>query len=284
MNYFQKVGSRVRAMYGDNENPVAWYDAVIDRVIIDDNDGNTNHNVPKFVVTFPEYGNTEVVMLGEIDMPQRLIASGSGNHHSDNICKRPYYYHENNVFSHGDNRLLDDMRRSKKHWSDTNLEEKNHTRMINDNNYIDRQSNECYPFNYSYSYQHKRGNVPTRHQKRDKSTPSTKCNDSSLMEEVLRREREKCAAKGKAYASRPATFKESIAITERVVKQSHITQSLMKDEKFRRSRQSNIQLSDKYSKSTFTQPFVSTCPGKRKTYNNLAALEEKKRKLIARYG
>merc|ERR1712032_1603593 len=127
-----------------------------------------------------------------------------------------------------------------------------------------------------YGYRQKWGNVPRGYQERDIfiSTSSPKFNDSSLMEEVLRREREKCASKGKAYSSRPATFKESIAITERVVKQTFISPSLMKDEKFRGNRQKDIQLSDTYSKSTFIQP-----SGKRKTHEELAALEEKKRKL-----
>lgn len=285
MNYFQKVGSRVRAMYGDDENPVAWYDAVIDSVITDDNDGNTDYNVPKFVVTFPEYGNTEVVMLGEIDMPRRHTAPDSGNHISDNIDKTHYYHHGNKVFDYRDNRLLDDLRKSDKAWSSINLEGKHHIGKKSDNDFIGRRSIEYYRFNHSYGYRHKKGNVQTRHQKRDViiSTPSSRFNDSSLMEEVLRREREKCAAKGKAYASRPATFKESIAITEKVVKQSHIQPSLMKDEKFRGSRQRDIKLSDAYSKSTFNQPPLSTFH-KRKTDEELAALEEKKRKLIERYG
>lgn len=28
MQYFQTIGNRVRALYGDEENPVTWYDAV----------------------------------------------------------------------------------------------------------------------------------------------------------------------------------------------------------------------------------------------------------------
>lgn len=69
MSYFKKLGSSVRALYGDDENPVEWYDAVVDRVITRDDESNQVLRYPKFVVTFPEYGNTEVVSLGEMDMP-----------------------------------------------------------------------------------------------------------------------------------------------------------------------------------------------------------------------
>jgi pre-mRNA-splicing factor 38B len=63
------VGQSVRALYGDEDNPVQWYDAVIDRVITQD--PITGHALvhPQFVVTFPEYGNTETVSLGELDIP-----------------------------------------------------------------------------------------------------------------------------------------------------------------------------------------------------------------------
>jgi pre-mRNA-splicing factor 38B len=68
MQHFQTVGSRVRALYGDEENPVTWYDAVVDRVITVDEETREPLSRPKFVVTFPEYGNTEIVSLGEMEM------------------------------------------------------------------------------------------------------------------------------------------------------------------------------------------------------------------------
>jgi pre-mRNA-splicing factor 38B len=67
MKYFQTLGSRVMALYGDDESPVEWYEAVIDRVITRDEQGNALVH-PKFIVTFPEYGNTETVTLGEVDV------------------------------------------------------------------------------------------------------------------------------------------------------------------------------------------------------------------------
>ncbi len=54
MDYFQKVGNKVIAMYGDEENEVTWYDAVIDRVLWKDDETGTPFSRPKFIVTFPE--------------------------------------------------------------------------------------------------------------------------------------------------------------------------------------------------------------------------------------
>jgi pre-mRNA-splicing factor 38B len=69
MIYFKTLGSKVQALYGDDENPLRWYDAVVDRVITKDEETNQVLRFPKFLVTFPEYGNTEIVTLGEMDMP-----------------------------------------------------------------------------------------------------------------------------------------------------------------------------------------------------------------------
>jgi pre-mRNA-splicing factor 38B len=50
-------GAKVRAIYSDEENEPAWYDAVIDNL----EDG-------KYWVTFPEYGNQSLVDLGEMEL------------------------------------------------------------------------------------------------------------------------------------------------------------------------------------------------------------------------
>ncbi|KAJ8613356.1 hypothetical protein CTAYLR_002259 [Chrysophaeum taylorii] len=55
------VGANVRAIYADDNNEPAWYDAVIDAV---EKIGDT----AKYWVTFPEYGNQELVRLGDIEL------------------------------------------------------------------------------------------------------------------------------------------------------------------------------------------------------------------------
>lgn len=75
MEFFQKLGSEVMALYGDEENPVTWYKAVVDRVIHRDDKGSLL-KYPRFVVTFLEYGNTETVTLGEMDVVGGAASSG----------------------------------------------------------------------------------------------------------------------------------------------------------------------------------------------------------------
>jgi len=56
------VGARIRALYEDEDNPLTWYDAIIEEVVEPEQEWET----PKYFVTFPEYGNQETVTLGEV--------------------------------------------------------------------------------------------------------------------------------------------------------------------------------------------------------------------------
>jgi pre-mRNA-splicing factor 38B len=87
MRHFQNLGSQVMALYGDDENPTTWYNAVVDRVISTDEAGFTLKH-PKFVVTFTEYGNTETVNLGEMDTLDgswRKEDPAKDNRHADDL-------------------------------------------------------------------------------------------------------------------------------------------------------------------------------------------------------
>lgn len=81
------------ALYGDEENPVQWYRAVVDRVITKDDVTGEHFKFPKFVVTFPEYGNTETVSLGELD-------ELDGNWHKDRLADpgRPRHRNEESLY------------------------------------------------------------------------------------------------------------------------------------------------------------------------------------------
>jgi len=104
MEYFKTISSRVQAMYGDDDNPITWYDAVVDRVLLPTTNDATSYDspYPKFIVTFPEYGNTETVTLGELDMPNTHntapVASSSGYQQSyddPRLNRQPYDNHYN---------------------------------------------------------------------------------------------------------------------------------------------------------------------------------------------
>ena len=55
--------ANVRGLYEDEENPRAWYDCIIDSVEAPVHEWET----PKYWVTFTEYGNSELLSLGQID-------------------------------------------------------------------------------------------------------------------------------------------------------------------------------------------------------------------------
>lgn len=114
MEYFQRLGSKVQALYGDESNPVTWYDAVVDRVLLKDDNGVEFYR-PKFVVTFTEYGNTETVTIGEMDMPgvdhtvssrevERERAPYHERHRSDNERDRDRSYDRRRETRHYDDR------------------------------------------------------------------------------------------------------------------------------------------------------------------------------------
>ena len=94
MEHFKRVGAAVRALYGDEENPVTWYDAVVDRVLTQDDATGEPLSRPKFIVSFPEYGNTETVSIGEIDLRGGGgggACGGRGNDHRSHGNDHRYY-------------------------------------------------------------------------------------------------------------------------------------------------------------------------------------------------
>ena len=64
MGAFQ-AGVKVRAIYSDEDNEPAWYEAVIDSV--------SEELENKYWVTFPEYGNTECVDLGDMELLDKSV-------------------------------------------------------------------------------------------------------------------------------------------------------------------------------------------------------------------
>lgn len=66
-----QVGTKVRAIYSDEENEPAWYEAVIDSI---EEDSET-----RFWVTFPEYGNSECVDLGDMELLDKPKKERSNN-------------------------------------------------------------------------------------------------------------------------------------------------------------------------------------------------------------
>eukprot|EP00551_Chaetoceros_affinis_P006371 CAMPEP_0203683246 /NCGR_PEP_ID=MMETSP0090-20130426/47421_1 /ASSEMBLY_ACC=CAM_ASM_001088 /TAXON_ID=426623 /ORGANISM="Chaetoceros affinis, Strain CCMP159" /LENGTH=393 /DNA_ID=CAMNT_0050552381 /DNA_START=551 /DNA_END=1732 /DNA_ORIENTATION=+ len=232
MDYFQKVGSKVRALYGDEENPVTWYDAVVDRVVWRDDETGVNYTRPKFVVTFPEYGNTEQVSLGEMDMPGG----------SDNYSKHRQHGREN-----------DRDRRDREYHGKRGRNDRDHW---NDRRRSRSRSRDRFPPTYPHA--------------------ASASNQNDLMEEVKRREQEKVFAKGRSYASRPTSFKQSMGESSRNKNDSYYEESGKNG-----SKRDGHNLDDM---NRTQEPHTEKSSPRQKSAQELAAIKEKKRKLMAKYG
>lgn len=245
MQYFQKIGARIQALYGDDETPTTWYDAIVDRVILRDAETGELLVRPKFQVTFPEYGNTEIVTLGEVDLPGRNSIAMSSVETGDRVGFR-----EGNYSRDG-----------------------RHDSRGNDRGHFDDRGNHRYDSQESNPHRDR-----SRSRDREDNLNDARREEQELMEEVLRREREKTAAKGKAYSTRPASFKESIGSSG--MQSKHLEMDIQ-----RRSREDNrvggkAKVEREYARDS--KPAAAQIV--QKTAAELAAIEGKKRKLMARYG
>jgi len=290
MEYFQKVGSRVQALYGDDENPVTWYDAVVERVILRDGNGEMLAR-PKFQVAFPEYGNVEVVSLGELDLPGSADAKrpaterGGRSEGYDRRSERDYPRDDRDRgrgydYGGGDDRDrhgYDDCRGNRGHQDDQYNPSGRDARCSR--GYPDDRSRPAYDRRSrddrydSREREHRRER--SRSRDRGDNLNDARREEQELMEEVLRRERDKTAAKGRAYAARPATFKDSMSAPG--MQSRHQAQG-----SDWRPRGNDGKSEVKRENVKESKPVAA--PVAQKTAAELAAIEEKKRRLRARYG
>mmetsp|Transcript_5408 Transcript_5408/g.8132 ORF Transcript_5408/g.8132 Transcript_5408/m.8132 type:complete len:398 (+) Transcript_5408:198-1391(+) len=290
MEYFQKVGSRVQALYGDDENPVTWYDAVVERVILRDGNGEMLAR-PKFQVAFPEYGNVEVVSLGELDLPGSADAKrpaterGGRSEGYDRRSERDYPRDDRDRgrgydYGGGDDRDrhgYDDYRGNRGHQDDQYNPSGRDARCSR--GYPDDRSGPAYDRRSrddrydSREREHRRER--SRSRDRGDNLNDARREEQELMEEVLRRERDKTAAKGRAYAARPATFKDSMSAPG--MQSRHQAQG-----SDWRPRGNDGKSEVKRENVKESKPVAA--PVAQKTAAELAAIEEKKRRLRARYG
>ena len=258
MEYFQKTGARVQALYGDDENPITWYDAIVDRVILRDTNGELLLR-PTFQVTFPEYGNTETVMLGEIDLP------GSNNLNRKEEVAEKNYVHYNE--SRGG--YIDDSR------GRGGFDNRGRGRYDDPRGHRGEDRYDSRDNNYSRSDDRSRSR-----DRNDNNLNDARREELELMEEVLRREREKTSAKGKSYATRPSTFKDSLS-SSGMHQSKHLD---IMDTKKTRPNVNTIEGKKPDVQDEESKPVAAAAIIFKKTAAELAAIEEKKRKLIAKYG
>jgi len=280
MEYFQKIGSNVKALYGDEENPTTWYDAVVDRVVRKDDETGYEYSRPRFLVTFPLYGNTEVVTLGEMDIPDKndrmFDHRGSENR---GTSSRPmsdgrynnHKYEGNDVRDRDHGRDRSGRRRDNIGWNERGRSG------LEDYHGGGRTSSERHTSSSRAYHTDWRNNRRSRSRSRDRSSPSRQysthsaatTNEKDLMEEVKRRERDKVATNGRTRPGVGTDFSSS---------QSHTDRRNYAD----KSRNYSTEVTNLKSEKK-TEVFAQA-PAKQSTKEDLAAIEEKKRKLLAKYG
>lgn len=274
MDYFQTLGSRVMALYGDDENPVQWYEAVIDRVITRNEDTSQPLTAPKFVVTFPQYGNTETVSLGELEMcgvaldgdtlKTKSMASFRGG--SDGLEGRHRHEVED---GDRDRNWNDDYSRDKIHNKSHHNHRGYHNRGYREDSLPNR--------GYNRSTDHARGgrNVsPNASSFRGSAAAAQSlATERDLYEEVRRRERNSVMSSGN-HATARRTPSTSARFEARPFKDTDRRGS---------SHPPDIPLTsdDKVESNPFD---VHAPPAKKRSAEEFAAIQEKKRKLIAKYG
>ncbi len=174
------VGEKVKAIYSDEVNEPAWYDAVIDSM--------DEENDLKYWVSFPEYGNSECVDLGDMDLIPNQSCSNvlPANQTQEAGCKQNVERRKSPSRSPASREKEENCNRSSKR--------RHFSRSRSRDNRRDRRSRS-------------RSKTPPRNAKISESFSG-----ADLLAKVLQSEREASAAVGKNYASRPATYKDSLSL------------------------------------------------------------------------
>jgi pre-mRNA-splicing factor 38B len=184
------VGAKVRAIYGDAENEPAWYDAIIDSIVPPEEGEEYN----KYNVTFPEYGNSECVDLGDMELPKDASA-GKEKERDDDEEDRKEKRGGGSRRSGSRDRRHERSRSRDRHRRDGGDRDSHRDR--------DRD-------------RHNRRRCDSRSRSRSpsRSSQASSNNADNLMQAVLQSSRDASAAVGKNYASRPASYKGSLALKQ----------------------------------------------------------------------
>jgi pre-mRNA-splicing factor 38B len=247
------VGRNVLALYGDDDNPVEWYPAVIDRVIRQDPATGRQLLHPKFVVTFPEYGNTESVTLGELD----VLGDTNGN-----SCRRDEPAAGSAPLS-GYRDRPDPPHRRGYH-----------------NDYDDRGRPPPCHYPFPRGSDGGGGSSPSWNHRPPRCESTT-----SLYQEVLRQEQESAATSDRAgYARRrPPTSKEALsAVSHHTVRDHEADKGGTGSRAPRRQHDRDTERTT--TRSRHDGDNDPSEPRKHPTPDELNARDEKKRRLLAMYG
>jgi len=269
MDHFKRVGSKIMALYGDDENPIRWYEAVVDRIITTDPETSQPYRSPKFMVTFPEYGNTDTVSLGEMEMIGAQEDTDSKKIRRGGYSERDY--------GRGDSRghRRDDRGNSDRSSQDDRGYGRDHGRDY-DRKYSRRNERGYGDHGRGYDDRKDRWRRNDRNTGDGGGRSYAGDYEEDLYEEVRRRERETVTSSGRFASSRrlPST-KESLASSSRDA--PHRSYSPPPNRLPTSSNRAQVPPATTNSNSRIVAP-------KKRTAEELAVIQEKKRKLMAKYG
>lgn len=200
------VGAKVRAIYSDDANEPAWYDAVIDSIDEEDPSGH------KFWVTFPEYGNSEKVDLGDMELPQSTggggsVSNGGGEERGSDRQGR-------GSVSRSRSRSRDRRDGGRRGSRDSRSRDRGDRGDQGDRGDRGRRDD---------SRDRGRDRDRDRDRRREDSRDRSQGrggggggggSSANLLEKVLQSEREASAAVGKNYGQRPASYKGSLSLKQ----------------------------------------------------------------------
>ncbi|GLE06579.1 hypothetical protein PINS_up015973 [Pythium insidiosum] len=247
---YLQPGTKVRALYSDEENEPAMYDAVIDSVEADH----------KYWVTFPEYGNSEKVDLGDIELDKKHVVRSVSRSRSASRGRRGRSRERERDRGRSRSRSRSrERRRSRRSRSRSRSRSRRHRRR---------------------SRSHDRSSRRRRSRSRSRSRSATPPAGSSsglaesLLDQVREQERRKAAAVGKDYAARPASYKGSLSLK--------LDRFTTRRESPKRSDPST---SSKRAPASTTAAPRDTAPSEpSRSAEEIAEAQERMRKLRALYG
>ncbi len=193
---------KVRAIYSDEENAPAWYDAVID--------GKDDSSEHKYFVVFPEYGNRESVDLGEIDLSDGKETS-----------KAKASSEPSSKASSDDKGKVRSQDRSQSRSRSRSRDRRDKRDSRDRNRHRDRSRDR------SRDRRHDRRSRSNSRSRKDKSEDT-----EDYMAKVLQSSREASLAVGKNYGQRPASYKGSLSLKL----DRHTTRKASPERSSRRSR------------------------------------------------
>ena len=205
-----QIGDKIKAIYSDDNNEPAWYEAIIDSI-----DDECDH---KYWVTFPEYGNTECVDLGDMELINTSSSSSSSDGRDVRDNKDGRDVRDNKDGRDTKNRRRDDgsrdrgrsrressrdRERGRREDSRERGRERSRSRErdVKNHRHRDVDDHDDHTNNYDDGDNNKK-----------KTSSSSSVASDDLLKRVLENERNASAAVGKNYGHRPASYKGSLSL------------------------------------------------------------------------